>query len=83
MVTNKLQTQNGDFMDIILYSNHCPQCMILEKFLNMYGIEYTTFSDEEEMIKMGFKSMPMLSVNGNIYNFSEALEWVKNTKKKG
>ena len=70
-------------MDIILYSNHCPQCMILEKFLKTKKLEYTIFTDEDEMIKMGFKSMPMLSVNGNIYNFSEALEWVKNTNKKG
>lgn len=77
MVTNKLQTQNGDFMDIILYSNHCPQCMILEKFLNMYGIEYTTFSDEEEMIKMGFKSMPMLSVDGVIYSFRDAYNLIE------
>lgn len=51
-------------MDIILYSNHCPQCMILEKFLNMYGIEYTTFSDEEEMIKMGLKACPCFQSMG-------------------
>lgn len=70
-------------MDIILYSNHCPQCMILENILKTKKLEYTIFTDEDEMIKMGFKSMPMLSVNGNIYNFSEALEWVKNTNKKG
>jgi hypothetical protein len=57
--------------------------MILEKFLKTKKLEYTIFTDEDEMIKMGFKSMPMLSVNGNIYNFSEALEWVKNTNKKG
>lgn len=70
-------------MDIILYSNHCPQCMILENILKTKKLEYTIFTDEDEMIKMGFKSMPMLSVDGNIYNFSEALEWVKNTNKKG
>ena len=64
-------------MDIILYSNHCPHCMILEKFLNMYGIEYTTFSDEEEMIKMGFKSMPMLSVDGVIYSFRDAYNLIE------
>ena len=51
-------------MDIILYSNHCPQCMILEKFLKTKKLEYTIFTDEDEMIKMGFKSMPMLSVDG-------------------
>ena len=42
-------------MDIILYSNHCPQCMILENILKTKKLEYTIFTDEDEMIKMGFK----------------------------
>lgn len=77
MVTNKLQTQNGDFMDIIIYSNHCPQCMILENILKTKKLEYTIFTDEDEMIKMGFKSMPMLSVDGVIYSFRDAYNLIE------
>jgi hypothetical protein len=51
--------------------------MILEKFLKTKKLEYTIFTDEDEMIKMGFKSMPMLSVDGVIYSFRDAYNLIE------
>lgn len=45
---------------IILYTNHCPRCTILEKKLQEKNISYETFTDVQQMIDMGFESMPVL-----------------------
>lgn len=66
------QTNIGEAMKVILYSNHCPQCIILEKILKSKNVDYDIFTDENEMIKLGFTSMPMLSVDGKLYNFRDA-----------
>ena len=63
---------NGENMRIILYSNHCPQCVILENILKSKNINYEIFTDEDEMIKIGLTSMPMLSVDGKLYSFRDA-----------
>lgn len=60
---------------IILYSNGCPKCKILETKLKEKGIEYEHISDMEIMIAKGFMSMPMLQVGDLILNFTEANKW--------
>lgn len=63
---------------IVVYSTHCPQCKILEKKLQLAGLDFTVVDDEEQMRKMGMKSAPGLQVNcGPIMNFKEAIAWVK------
>lgn len=61
---------------IIMYSTHCPKCLILEKKLNKAGIDYKVCEDKQIMTEKGFDLMPVLDVNGQVMNFSEAVKWV-------
>lgn len=65
-------------MEVILYSNHCPQCRVLEAKLKQKGIEYREINDIDLMLEKGFKSMPMLEVNNEIMDYSQALKWLSN-----
>lgn len=62
--------------NIILYSTHCPKCNILEKKLKEKNISYTEVNDVDEMLNKGFTEMPMLEVNGHIFDFVGAIKWV-------
>ena len=64
-------------MEVILFSNHCPQCRVLEAKLKQKGVEYQEVNDIDLMLEKGFKSMPMLEVDGVVINFQKALEWIK------
>ena len=65
-------------MEVIIYTKTgCPMCTALKKMLDDKHIEYTTNSNIDEMISMGFSSLPMLSVDGVIMTFKEAANWVK------
>lgn len=62
--------------EVVLYSTHCPMCMLLEKKLKDKHIEYQEVNDVEEMRSLGFISVPMLKVNGEIMNFITARQWI-------
>jgi glutaredoxin len=65
-------------MNIVVYSTHCPQCKVLEKKLQMAGIEFTICDDMDKMNEMGMKSAPGLQVDGSsVMNFKDAMTWVK------
>jgi len=59
-----------------LYTTHCPQCKALEMKLNKAGIEYEWNDDIALMGQLGFKAAPVLEVNGEYLNFSQAIKWV-------
>ena len=61
---------------IKLYTTHCPKCKVIEKKLAQKGIEYTEVTDKDEMINRGFKSAPVLEVDGKILNFGDANRWI-------
>ena len=63
---------------IVLYTIGCPQCLVLEKKLDMKNIKYDKVTDENVMIEKGFVSAPVLEVDGIELNFKEANEWLKN-----
>lgn len=63
-------------MNIVLYSNDCPRCKILKKKLEQNNIMFEENSDVEAMIQKGFTTAPILEVDGVIYNFKEAVEWI-------
>ena len=64
-------------MDIILYTTHCPQCMVLEKKLQQKNISYTICEDVTEMRKLNLLSAPALSINGaKPMNFKDSVTWV-------
>ena len=63
-------------MKVTLYSTHCPRCVVLEKKLTEKHIDYDIVSDEDLIIEKGFMSVPMLEVDGEVYDFSNAVKWV-------
>lgn len=64
-------------MNVILYSSHCPQCKVLEMKLKQKNIAYEEIDDMDIMQAKGFKSVPKLEIDGVVYDFKEAVEWVK------
>lgn len=63
-------------MEIKLYSTHCPQCMVLTNKLKEKNIRFEEITDIEEMEKLNIMSVPVLSVEGNLMVFPEAVRWV-------
>jgi glutaredoxin len=62
---------------VILYEHGCPRCKVLKAKLDQSGIEYETVNDVEVMKAKGFNEAPKLEVCGVIYDFKEAVEWLK------
>ena len=63
-------------MQIILFSTHCPRCIVLEKKLKQKGIDYDEVNDMSIMEKKGFLSVPVLEVDGKTMDFKEANDWI-------
>lgn len=63
---------------VIMYTTHCPQCKALEKMLNDKKIEYTQITDIDIMKSKGIQSVPYLEVDGELKNFKESMEWIRN-----
>ena len=64
-------------MEVILYSSNCPKCNILEKKLRQANIDFTLDQDVDLMIAKGFMSAPMLEVDGQVMDFGQANNWIK------
>ena len=64
-------------MKVVLYSTDCPQCKVLKKKLDDKGIEYEVVSDVDEMLRLGFTSAPMLTVDDEIMNPQMAFLWLE------
>ena len=65
-------------MNITLYTTHCPKCKVLETKLQQKGLEYETVEDENIMVEKGFLSAPMLEIDEEVFDFSGAINWLKN-----
>ena len=63
-------------MKVILYSTHCPKCRVLETKLSQKCISYDEINDIELMQNKGFMTVPKLEVDGVVYDFKEAVEWI-------
>lgn len=63
---------------VILYSTGCPRCKVLTKKLDETGVVYEVVTDVDRMTALGMKESPMLSVDGVLLNFKNAVEWIKN-----
>ena len=66
---------------LILYSTGCPKCNVLKKKLAKAGIEYEENNNIEEMQSLGIKSVPVLSVNGELLPFVQANDYINNLSK--
>ena len=60
---------------IILYTTHCPKCRVLETKLQKAGVEYDECDDLDVMLENGFKSAPVLVVDGTVFEFGDAVRW--------
>ena len=72
--------EDVEIPNTILYSNGCPRCNILKTKLDNEGISYVVCTNVDEMVAMGFETAPMLSVNGNLLDFGQAVRWINNMK---
>ena len=61
---------------IILYSTNCPRCKVLKAKLDEKGIPYELCTDVKTMYSRGFLEAPVLDVNGDLMNFSQAIKFV-------
>ena len=61
----------------MLYSNECPKCKILKQKLDDKNILYEVCDDIDLMIEKGFRSMPVLELNGEVMNYLEAINYIK------
>ena len=64
-------------MEIILYHTDCPKCKILQQKLDQKQIKYKSITNIEEIINLGYSSVPILQVNKTTYTFSEAIKLLK------
>lgn len=65
-------------MKVVLYSTKCPKCNILKTKLERKNIQFEEENNVEVMIGKGFTETPMLEVDGEIMNFSQANNWINN-----
>lgn len=65
-------------MQITLYSTGCPRCEVLKKKLSEKSVDYTEVTSVDDMLALGIKEVPMLSVDGGLMSFKEAIDWVNN-----
>lgn len=63
-------------MKVVLYSTHCPRCNVLSTKLKQKSIDYEEINDVDVMVQKGFTAVPMLEVDGVVYDFKQAVEWI-------
>lgn len=63
-------------MSIIFYSTHCPKCKVLESKLKQKNLNYVEVNNVKIMQDKGFEVAPKLEVDGVVYDFKEAVEWI-------
>lgn len=67
-------------MEVDFWTTGCPKCSVLKMKLDAAKIDYVVKDDVDEMISLGMRSAPSLSVDGKIMGFKEAIEWVRGQK---
>lgn len=67
-------------LKIILYSNNCPRCRILESQLKSHQIDFYKEEDITLLVQKGYSSAPMLQVEDKFLDFNQAIQWVGSYK---
>ena len=68
------------FTNVTLYSTGCPRCNVLIKKLNNSNVDYTIVSSVDEMKSLGITEVPVLKVDDDYMNFSQANQWINHLK---
>lgn len=55
----------------------CPKCKILQNKLDEKGILYDKSDDIQELISLGFKTVPMFELDGEYLDFGRAIKWIQ------
>lgn len=63
-------------MEIIYFGNGCPKCKILLTKLEEKDIMYKKSESLQEIIDLGFKSVPVLKVADEYLDFGKAVEYI-------
>ena len=70
-----------EIKEFVLYTSHCPVCMMIENILKTKGINYSVEDKEETYMPIaeenGITSMPFAMVNGEIMNTKKLQEILK------
>lgn len=61
---------------LVLYTTECPRCKILKKKLEQKNLDYSEVSDLDQMLAKGFKSVPVLEVDGKAYSYEDAMNFL-------
>lgn len=61
---------------ITLYTIGCPKCNVLEIKLNKKNIPYEKVTDIEVMKDLGITSAPVLKVENDLLQFSDANRYI-------
>lgn len=61
---------------VILYSTGCPKCRVLQAKLGQKKIEYEENTSIEEMEKLGIYTVPVLSIDGKLLQFVDAVKYL-------
>lgn len=63
-------------MQVILYTTGCPKCRVLKSKLAEKNVEYQENTSIEDMQKLGISLVPVLSVDGELMDFTKAVKYV-------
>ena len=66
---------------IIFYTTNCYRYQVLKKKIDSLGIEYKLNNDIEEMMLWGVQTVPMLRIEKQLLDFSQAVKWLKEYEK--
>lgn len=61
---------------IKLYSTGCPRCKVVELKLAKLGKDYQVERNINILIEKGFKTAPVLEVDGKFMDFAEGIKWL-------
>lgn len=62
--------------NITLYSNGCPKCKVIKSKLESKNIVFEETDDTQRIILEGYKTFPVLEVDGQFMDFVSANNWV-------
>ena len=65
-----------------LYTSGCGKCIVLERKLKDAGIPFKKETNLNKLIDNGIMNLPVLEVNGELYDFSRALKFIQGEKER-